>query len=47
MVLLKAIHPLKIRQNTKHHGPMLTDASFASTSEVYMSAILEQLKLQD
>jgi hypothetical protein len=29
MVLLKVVHPLK-----KFHGPMLTGACFASTSEV-------------
>jgi hypothetical protein len=34
MVLLKVVHPLKIYQYTKFHGPMLTGASFLSTSEV-------------
>jgi hypothetical protein len=34
MVLLKVVHPLKIYQYTKFHGPTLTGASFASTSEV-------------
>jgi hypothetical protein len=32
---------LKIYQHTKFHGPTLTGASFASTSEVWTSAILE------
>jgi hypothetical protein len=32
--LLKAVHPLKIYQYTKFHGPTLTGASFASNSEV-------------
>jgi hypothetical protein len=31
---------LKIYQYTEFHGPTLTGASFASTSEVWMSAIL-------
>jgi hypothetical protein len=30
VVLLKVVHPLKMYQNTKLHGPMLSDASFAS-----------------
>jgi hypothetical protein len=34
MALLKVVHPLKIYQYTKFHGPTLTGASFASTSEV-------------
>jgi hypothetical protein len=34
MVLLKDVDPLKIYQYTKFHGPTLTGASFASTSEV-------------
>jgi hypothetical protein len=34
MVFLKVVHPLKIYQYTKFHGPTLTGASFASTSEV-------------
>jgi hypothetical protein len=33
-VLLKVVHPLKVYQYTKFHGPTLTGASFASTSEV-------------
>jgi hypothetical protein len=45
MVLLKTIHPLKTNPHTKCHGPALTSASFASTSEVWTSAILEWLKL--
>jgi hypothetical protein len=32
--LIKDVHPLKIYQHTKFHGPTLTGASFASTSEV-------------
>jgi hypothetical protein len=28
MVSLKVVHPLKIYQHTKFHGPTLTDASF-------------------
>jgi len=34
MVLLKVVHPLKIYQNTKFHGPTLTGTSFAPTSKV-------------
>jgi len=30
---LKVVNPLKIYQHTKCHSPMLTGASFASTSE--------------
>jgi len=30
VVLLKVVHPLKIYQNTKFHGPTLSGASFAS-----------------
>jgi hypothetical protein len=33
-------------QNTKFHGPVLSDASFAFTSEVSTFAILEWLQLQ-
>jgi hypothetical protein len=47
MVLLKVVHPLKIYQYIKFHGPTLTGASFASTSEVWTSAILESLKVRD
>jgi hypothetical protein len=47
MVSLKVVHPLKIYQNTKFNGPTLIGASFASTSEVRTSAILECLKLRD
>jgi hypothetical protein len=47
MVLLKVAHPLKIYQYTKFHGPTLTGASFASTSEVWTSAIFEWLKVRD
>jgi hypothetical protein len=34
MVFLKVLHPLKFYQYAKFHGPTLTGASFASTSEV-------------
>jgi hypothetical protein len=34
MVELKVVHPLKVYQHTKLHGPTLNSASFASTSEV-------------
>jgi hypothetical protein len=34
MVELKVVHPLRIYQCTKFHGPTLTGASFASTSDV-------------
>jgi hypothetical protein len=47
MVLLKVVHPLKIYQYTKFRGPTLTGANFASTSEVWTSAILECLKVRD
>jgi hypothetical protein len=47
MVSLKVVHPLKIYQNTKFHGPTLIGASFASTSEVWTSTILEWLKVRD
>jgi hypothetical protein len=36
-LLLKVVHPLKLYQYTKFHGPTLTGASFASTSEVWSS----------
>jgi hypothetical protein len=32
--LIKIVHRFKIYQHTKFHGPTLTGASFASTSEV-------------
>jgi hypothetical protein len=38
---------LKIYQYTKFHGPTLADASFASTSEVWTSAILKWYKVRD
>jgi hypothetical protein len=47
IVLLKVVHPLKIYQYTKFHVPTLSGASFASTSEVWTSAILEWLKIRD
>jgi hypothetical protein len=34
MFLLKFVHPLKIYQYTKFHGPTLNGASFESTSDV-------------
>jgi hypothetical protein len=47
MVLLKVVYPFKIYQYTKFCGPTLAGASFASTSEVWTSAILECLKVWD
>jgi hypothetical protein len=47
MVLIKVVHPLKIYQYKKFHGPTLTDASFASILEVRTSAILEWLKVRN
>jgi hypothetical protein len=47
MVKLKVVHPLKIYQYTKFHGHTLTGASFANTSKVWTSAILEWLKIRD
>jgi hypothetical protein len=47
MVSLKVVHPLKMYQYSKFHGPRFTGASFASTSEDWTSAILECLKLRD
>jgi hypothetical protein len=41
MASLKDIHPLKIYQHTKYYGPTLTGATFAPTSDVWASAILE------
>jgi hypothetical protein len=47
VILLKVAHPLKIYQKTNFHGPTLSGAGSASTSEVWTSAILEWLlKLQ-
>jgi len=34
IVSLKVVHPLKIYQNKKFHGPTLSGASFAVISEV-------------
>jgi hypothetical protein len=45
--LIEVVYPFKIYQHAKFHGPTFTDASFASTSEVWTSAILEWLKLRD
>jgi hypothetical protein len=47
MVLLKVVRPLKFPQHTKCHGPTFTGTSFASTSAVRTSAILEWLMLWD
>jgi hypothetical protein len=47
IVALKVVHLLKIYQYTKFHGPTLTGASFASTSDVLTSAILECLKVRN
>jgi hypothetical protein len=41
VVLLKVVHPQKIYQHTKFHGPTFTGKTFASTSEVWTSAIFE------
>jgi hypothetical protein len=46
IVFLKVLRPLKIYQNTEFYGPTLSDVSFAFTSEVWMSTILEWLQLQ-
>jgi hypothetical protein len=46
MVSLKVVHPLRIYQNKKFHGPTLIGASFTSTSKVLTSAILERLQLR-
>jgi hypothetical protein len=46
IILLKVVHHLKIYQYNTFHGPTLTGASFASTSEVWTSAILEWLKVR-
>jgi hypothetical protein len=43
----KKVQHFKIYQHTEFYGYMLTDASFAPTSDVRMSAILKWLKLQD
>jgi hypothetical protein len=47
IISLKVVHHLKIYQYIKFHGLSLTGASFASTSEVWTSAILEWLKVRD
>jgi hypothetical protein len=46
-VLLKVVHPLKIYRYKTFHGPTLTGASFASTSEVWTPVILEWLEVLD
>jgi hypothetical protein len=46
LVLIKIVLPLKIYQHTKSHGPTLNGESFASTSEVQPSTILEHMKLR-
>jgi hypothetical protein len=43
MAFLKVVHPMKIYENAKFHGPTLTGASFASTLKFLTSAILEWL----
>jgi hypothetical protein len=35
---------MKIRQNTKFHGPTLNGAIFASTAQVWKAAILNWLR---
>jgi len=47
MVSVTAIHPSNAYQNTTFHGPTLTITSLSYTSEVWPSAILKWLKLQD
>jgi hypothetical protein len=39
VVLLKVLHPLKVYHNTELYSSTFTGASFASTSEVWMSVI--------
>jgi hypothetical protein len=46
-VLLKVVHHLKIYQHTVFHGPIFSDSSFVSTSEVRKFVILEWLKELD
>jgi hypothetical protein len=46
MVPFKVVHPLRIYQVTKFLGPTLTGVTFAFTSEVCSSTILEWLQLQ-
>jgi hypothetical protein len=41
------VRPSNVCQHTKCYGPVLTGASFASTSEVLTSTVLELLKLLD
>jgi hypothetical protein len=45
--VIKVVYPLKFYHYTKFHGPTLNGVSFASTSEVWTSAILEWLKVRD
>jgi hypothetical protein len=45
--LIKSCSSFEDYQYTKFHGPMLTGVSFVSTSEVWMSAIFEWLKVRD
>jgi hypothetical protein len=40
MVLSRVVHSLKVYENTKFYGPMLTVASFAFISDVQTSVIL-------
>jgi hypothetical protein len=41
MLLLKVVHPLTTYKHKKFHGTTLTGASFASTSDVLTSAMVE------
>jgi hypothetical protein len=45
--LIKSCSSFEDLSVSKFHGSTLTGASFASTSEVWRSAILECLKVQD
>jgi hypothetical protein len=46
MISLKVIHPFKTYKHTESYSPTLTGESFAFTSEVRTSTILEWLKLR-
>jgi hypothetical protein len=46
VVSLKDVHPLKIYSSIKLHGPALTGASLASSSQVLTSVILDWLQLR-
>jgi hypothetical protein len=45
--LIKSCSSLKVYRHTTFHDPALTGTSVATTSEVWMAAILESLKLQN